>query len=333
LLSGELESYVRRKQKQALAETAKTSLLVGAAALVAADLGRRVFRHAQLFCPERKAVKSWNPEDYGIPRERVEEVSFETPDGEMLNGWYLRAPNPIASGVFCHGNTGNLTTVAELMPHLMDAGFNILLFDYRGFGRSSGIASIGGIISDGITAARFHDSIRPPELPSILYGYSLGGAVAAQVIRHHRFDALVLQSTFTSLPDIARATWPRLPLHLFAGDFFDTMSVVKHLRVPLLILHGSDDEVCPTWMARALHEACSAPKRIYTVEGGLHKDLFVRDSDALVWTINQFIRDLPATKNEDSVAPKTDPVEELIDSAFRYVRRHLRRSHLVPKAL
>jgi pimeloyl-ACP methyl ester carboxylesterase len=309
-------------------------LLFGAAAVVAADLGRRAFRHAQLFCPDRKPVKSWDPSDYGIPVDQVENVWFETPDGEMLFGWYCRSPRPIASAVFCHGNTGNLTTVGELMPHLLDAGFNVLLFDYRGFGRSTGIASIGGVISDGITAARFHDSIRPPELPSILYGYSLGGAIAAQVIRHHRFDALILQSTFTSIPDIARATWPRLPLHLFAGDFFDTLGVVKNLRVPLLILHGSDDEVCPNWMARQLHDACTAPKRLYTVQGGLHKDLFVRDADSLVWVINQFITGLPESKQEDSVAgPKAAAVEEIIDSVFRYVRRHFRRSPLVPKTL
>lgn len=157
--------------------------------------------------------------------------------------------------------------------------------------------------------------------------------MAAQVIRHHRFDGLILQSTFTSLPDITRATWPRLPLHLFAGDFFDTINVVKNLRVPLLLLHGSDDEVCPISMARELHNACSAPKRLYTVHGGLHKDLFVRDADALVWTIHQFIADLPRSKNEDCVVEKPEPVGEFIDAALRYVRRHLRRSPLVPKAL
>ena len=86
---------LRRKLARELAKTAKQSLLIGGAAFVAADLARRAFRHLQLFCPERKAVKSWNPEDYGVPRERVEEQWFETPDGEMLYGWYCRAEKPI----------------------------------------------------------------------------------------------------------------------------------------------------------------------------------------------------------------------------------------------
>jgi alpha-beta hydrolase superfamily lysophospholipase len=325
-------NYLRRKQARELAKTAKQSLLIGGAAFVAADLARRAFRHMQLFCPERKAVKSWNPEDYGVPRERVEEQWFETPDGEMLYGWYCRAENPVASAVYCHGNTGNLTTVAETIPYFLEAGCSVLFFDYRGFGRSTGHASIAGIVADGVTAARHHEKIRPRGLPSILYGYSLGGAVAAQVIRHHPFDGLILHSTFTSLPDIARVTWPRLPLHLFAGDFFDTVAVMKKIRVPVLILHGTADDVVPCWMAHTLYDACPAPRRLYTVPGGLHKDLFVRDAPALVSTITQFLHDLPAAGEAPEVDTRYGPVDEIIDSAFRYVRRILRRP-LVPKTL
>lgn len=323
---------LKRKQARELARTAKQSLLIGGVAFAAADLARRVFRRMQLFCPERKPVKSWDPADYGIPRDRVEEQWFETPDGEMLYGWYCRAEKPIASAVFCHGNTGNLTTVAELIPWLLEAGYNVLYFDYRGFGRSTGYASIAGVIADGVTAARHHEKIRPKELPSILYGYSLGGAVAAQVIRHHPFDGLILHSTFTSLPDITRVTWPRLPLHVFAGDFFDSLAVMKKIRVPVLILHGTADEVIPCWMAHSLYDACTAPKRLYTVPGGLHKDLFVRDSDSLVWAINQFIYDLPVGAAQHQADAQYGPVDEIIDSAFRYVRRFLRRP-LVPKTL
>src|ERR1043166_2965944 len=322
----------RRKHTSEIAKAAKQSLLIGGVAFLAADIARRVFRRAQLFCPERKPAKSWNPEDYGVPRERVEEQWFETPDGEMLYGWYCRAKEPIASAVFCHGNTGNLTTVAELIPYLLEAGYNVLFFDYRGFGRSTGYASIAGVVADGVTAARHHEKIRPKELPAVLYGYSLGGAVAAQVIRHHPFDGLILHSTFTSLPDIARVTWPRLPLHLLAGDFFDTVAVMKKIRVPVLILHGTADEVAPCWMAHTLYDACKAPKRIYTVAGGLHKDLYVREAGALVRTITEFIHELGNGRVQYEADAQYGPVDEFIDAAFRYVRRILRRP-LMPKTL
>lgn len=316
-----------RRRKRSFADSAALPLLVSGAVVTAAEIGRRVYRHTQLFCPDREPVRTWNPSDYGIPEGAVEEHWFETPDGELLYGWYCRAEKPVATGVFCHGNTGNLTISAEVIPHLLAAGFNVLFFDYRGFGRSSGRPTFRGVVSDGITAARFHDQIRPKHLPSILYGFSLGGAVAAQVIRRHPFDAMILQSTFTSLPQITRVLFPRLPLHLFAGSFFNTIDVVKRLQVPLLVLHGTDDEVIPCWMAHELFDGCSSQKRLYCVEGGLHKDLYLRDPDALIWAISQFIADLPQRGHTISVE-ETPVLEQWTDSAIRAVRRMARRTAL-----
>lgn len=316
---------MRRKKKSNWLSRASNSLFIGGAAVLALDVVRRIFRRRQLFEPQREPVVSWQPEDYGIPRERTEVLSFETDDGEVLYGWYCRAPHPIASALYCHGNTGNLSNTAHVMPHLLDAGINVLLFDYRGFGRSSGSPSLSGIIADGVTAARLHEKIRPKNLPSILYGYSLGGAIAAQIIRRHPFDGLILQSTFTNLPDIARVTFPRLPLHLISGRLFDTMKVVRNLTVPLLIVHGSTDEVCPSWMAQQLHDSCSASlKKLVFVDGGLHKNLFERpDAQTLVWEINRFATDLRCTPHV--VQDKPAPAELLLDRALRFLRRHRRR--------
>jgi fermentation-respiration switch protein FrsA (DUF1100 family) len=287
---------LRRSKPHPLLEPAAISLIAGGITLVALDVARRVFRHTQLFCPDRNSVKSWNPTDYGIPADSVTQMWIPTPDGERLFAWYLRAKKPIASAIFCHGNTGNISTVAEIMPHLLDAGYNVLLFDYRGFGLSSGRPSLRGVVEDGLTASSFHEKIRPHNLPSILYGFSLGGAIAAQVLREHPFDGLILQSTFTSLPDMTKVTFPRTPLHLFAGDLFNTLRVVRHLNVPFLIMHGTDDEVVPFSMAQTLYEACPAPKRLYTVEGGLHKDLFIRDGEGIVCAVDQFTQDLKLRK-------------------------------------
>jgi|GEM_PF-431220 len=315
----------RAKKHRGFAETAATPLIAGGLTLIALDLARRIFRHTQLFCPSRDPEKSWNPEDYGIDKRSVDEHWFETDDGELLHGWYCRSENPVASGVLCHGNTGNLTTIATIVPHLQDSGINVLLFDYRGFGKSTGTPSFAGVVADAVTAGRFHDRIRPKSLPSILYGYSLGGAIAAQAIRHHPFDGLILQSTFTNLPELARATWPRLPLHLVAGSVFDTRSVLKHLNVPLLLIHGSADEAVPCWMAHSLYDSCASPKRLYIVNGGLHKDCYQRDPDKLIWAVNQFAIELPIRPHKLD-APAPSAVDQWIDAAFRYVRRQLRRN-------
>ena len=313
---------MRRKRKKQATKIAMP-LLVGGAALTAIEIARRMYRHAQLFCPATEPVKTWNPADYGIPPERVTEHWFETPDGELLYGWYCRAEAPVASLVYCHGNTGNLTLFAELIPHFLAAKVNVFYFDYRGFGRSSGIPSINGIVLDGVTAARFHDRIRPKGLPSILYGYSLGGAVAAQMIQHHPFDGVILQSTFTSLPQITKALFPRLPLHRFVGDVYDTLSVVRRLTVPLMVIHGGSDEVVPCSMAHELFDACSAPKQIEIVNRGLHKDVFVRESDALIWSLNRFAASLPNNTRHIPLTPESED-DHIVNSTLRYIRRALR---------
>jgi len=318
-------STVRRKSAlERLSKAATAPLLIGVAAVLAFDIARRTFRRTQLFCPTREPLVSWKWEDYGIPRNRAEELWIETDDGEVLYGWYCRAEKPLASALYFHGNTGNLTNTAFTIPHLLASGINVLYFDYRGFGRSTGSPSLGGIIDDGVAAARMHEKLRPKHIPSILYGFSLGGAIAAQVIRRHTFDGLILQSTFTSLPDITRVAFPGLPLHHFSGRLFDTLSVVKRLTIPVMIIHGAADEVCPSWMAQQLHDACAADKkRLVLVENGLHKDIWDRDPDKLIWEINQFATNLPLSPDIIDVPPT--PVEHAIDAAFRGLRRMLRR--------
>ena len=117
-------------------------LIVGGATVVALDLARRFFRAAHLFLPTRDPVKSWNPADYGIALEHAEEMWIETSDGEKLHAWYLRAKNPIASALYCHGNTGNLTNVAHLMPHMLESGI------YLGPGASRPEPVRGNVIRD-----------------------------------------------------------------------------------------------------------------------------------------------------------------------------------------
>ena len=307
-------------------------LVIGGAALFLLDFGRRSFRTARLFDPARHPVNGWEPRAYGIDPEAVEELWFETDDGAILHGWYCRTGKPIGSAVYFHGNSGNLTTTAPVIPHLLDSGLNVLMFDYRGFGRSSGRPSIGGVIRDGIAAARLHETLRPAGLPSVVYGFSMGGAVGAQVLLRHSFDGVIFQSTFTTLSDIARATYPGTPFHLLSGGFLDTRRVVARLQLPALFLHGSDDEVCPSWMGKALHDLCTGEARqMAIVHGGGHNDLFEREPARLRSTIREFV---------STITPHATPIEipistrnTLIARSLRWLRRLVRRRNALPRVV
>lgn len=312
------------KRRRSLVDMLALPLAVSGALMLVAGLGRRLYRRTQIFDPSPDPERSWDPAAYGIPAEGWEEHWIETPDGEHLYAWYCRAKNPVASALFCHGNRGNLTVSADVVPHLLAASLNVLLFDYRGYGKSSGTPSYDGVLDDGETAARFHDSIRPPGLPSILYGFSLGGAVAGQIVRRHPFDALILQSTFTNLTAMARLIHPRVPFHLLAGNLFDTLGSVRKLKIPLLILHGSDDEAIPASMARELFAASPGPKRMHIVEGGLHSDLYTRDAASLIQALSQFLAEVPQRTEAIPLEPPSK-VEESVDAALRLVRRFVRR--------
>lgn len=299
-------------------------LAIGGAALLLLDFGRRRFRTARLFDPARNPVDGWEPRAYGVDPKIVEELWFETRDGEILHGWYCRTDTPIGSAVYFHGNSGNLTTTAPVIPHLLESGLNVLMFDYRGFGRSSGRPSISGVIRDGIDAARLHETLRPVGVPSVLYGFSMGGAVAAQVLRRHSFDGVIFQSTFTTLSDIARATYPGTPFHLLSGRFFDTREVVARLQLPALFLHGSDDEVCPASMGQALHDLCPGESRqMAMVEGGRHNDLFEREPTRLRSTIRDFVSTI--TPGTTAIEVPASALDTLIARSLRWVRRLVRR--------
>lgn len=269
-------------------ERASVVTMSGAMAWALFEISRVLFRNSQLFVPDRDPQRDWDPASYGLDRTKVDEVWFESADGTPLHAWYCRAADPVASILYCHGNTGNLTFSAANIAKLNAVGLNVFVFDYRGFGRSEGRPTMLGVVADAAAAAATHDELRAPALRSILYGYSLGGAVSAQIARDYRFDGIVLQSTFTNLRDMARLRYPKLPLHMLSGSEFDTLEIVRHLPVPLLVIHGTADEVIPCWMGETLHRRCSSARSIYLVDGAKHTDLYERDHAGIIRAVHEF---------------------------------------------
>jgi len=288
------------------------TVATGALLLLLLDAARRKFRHSLMFCPERDPLVSWTPSDHGLPADRVTDLHFRGPGNDKLHGWYCQAERPIASALYCHGNSGNLTHSAAVIPHLLSAGISVFLFDYRGFGKSQGIPSLTGVVADAQAAAREHDRLRPQHIPAIVYGYSLGGAIAARLVSEHRVDGLVLQSTFTNLRDMARLRSVRFPLQFISGNFFDTSRALSTLETPVMLIHGTEDEVIPVEMARKLVSSCRKPPVLHLIGGGQHKNLYQRDGEAILRRLQAYISTLEQRKDLAASEWKPGAVERVM---------------------
>jgi hypothetical protein len=221
----------------------------------------------------------------GSPREvglDFEELRFETSDGERLHGWWIRAGRrpALAHVLFFHGNGGNISHRLGTARALVDAGFDLLLFDYRGYGLSSGTPSEEGTYRDARAARGAlleRAGVDPARLVHL--GESLGGAVAAELALEHPPLGLVLQSTFTSVRDIARLHYPFVPAFV-VPNAYPTLDRIRRLRSPVLLIHGEHDDIVPVAHGRALFEAAPEPKTMHVFRGAGHNNLVEVASDS-----------------------------------------------------
>jgi fermentation-respiration switch protein FrsA (DUF1100 family) len=203
------------------------------------------------------------------------DLEIATADGERLHGWWIptsRAP-AVAHVLFLHGNGGN---VADRIAHarvLADSGLDVLLFDYRGYGRSTGSPGEEGTYRDARAARAALLAQRGVEPGGLVYlGESLGGAVATELATAHPPAALVLQSAFASIRAMARLHYPVVPAAL-VPDLYPSVDRIARVRAPVLVLHGDRDEIVPVEHGRALFAAAAEPKRMDVVRGAGHNDL------------------------------------------------------------
>jgi len=208
------------------------------------------------------------------PARSYVDVTFAASDGVRLHGWWLPADRtPRGHVLFLHGNAGN---IADRIPHvslLASAGFDVLAFDYRGYGRSGGRPSEHGTYLDAraaLAALLARDGVVPER---VLYvGESLGGAIGLELALHAPPAGLVLQSTFTSIRDMARVHYPVIP-RAAVPDAYPSLSRIGGLRAPVLFLHGARDEIVPLIYGEALYLAAPEPKRLHVLDGVAHNDV------------------------------------------------------------
>ncbi len=223
----------------------------------------------------------WNP-----PWLKFEDAHFQAEDGTRLHGWYLEHPRPRAVVLFAHGNAGNLSHRADLVEELRRRlHVTVMIFDYRGYGKSAGSPSEKGLLQDARAARRWlARRAGVPEHQIVLLGRSLGGGVMVDLAARDGARALVLDSTFTSLPDVGARHYPWLPVRWLMRTRLDSLSKIRHYRAPLLQFHGDADRIVPYELGRRLFAAAPGPgKRFVTLPGHDHNDplpeLFFRELD------------------------------------------------------
>jgi fermentation-respiration switch protein FrsA (DUF1100 family) len=225
-----------------------------------------------LYFPAR-AIE-WTPADAGL---EFRDIELTAEDGERLHGWWVPASAPSAGHVlFCHGNAGNIGDRVDHAALLATAGFDVLLFDYRGYGRGSGRPNEHGTYRDARAARRALREQPGVDMSRVIYlGESLGGAVALDLALELPPAGLVLQSTFTSVRDLARLHYPYIPAPL-VPDAYPSRARIAHLQAALLVIHGERDDIVPPSHGKALFAAAPAPKRMHIVRGAGHNDLVAR---------------------------------------------------------
>jgi len=204
----------------------------------------------------------------------VEEAWFEADDGTRLHGWYVPHEDPRATILFAHGNAGNLSHRADLLQILHDrVGASVLIFDYRGYGRSEGKPNEKGVLMDGRAARRWlAEREKIPQTDIVLLGRSLGAAVAVDLAASDGARALVLEGAFSSAPDLGAHLYPWLPVRWLMRTRLDSASKIGRYRGPLLMAHGDADTIVPTRFGRKLYEAANEPKRWITFPRLNHND-------------------------------------------------------------
>ena len=236
----------------------------------------RANEHRLIFYPEVGPVGLPGPA-FGIA---VRRVTIPTPDRLRLVGWSAAPPPGDPSGrwvLILHGNAGNIATPGriEYDRQLHSLGLGIVAFDYRGYGESEGTPTESGLYTDARAAYDFlRDSLGVPASRIVIYGHSLGSAVAIELASTVTAGGLIVEGGFTSVPALAAEIYPWLPVRALARSRFDALERIGHVRMPILCIHGRNDRIVPIAQGRRLFAGAPDPKEFLEVAGG-HDDAYV----------------------------------------------------------
>ncbi len=273
-------------------------LVVSTALLFAAILvTMSVVERSLIFFPTRYPAGEWDSE--AVARGSgcvIEDCFFQTGDGVRLHGWRCRYGAASGGGggdatvLWFHGNAGNLSDRADLLLQLAThLPAEVMIVDYRGYGRSGGRPSEGGLYRDARAAWRYLVEERGVEPATIVvFGKSLGGAVAVDLATEVEPAGLIVESSFTSIPAMAAHHYPIVPRFLVRTRM-DSLRKIRSIRCPKLFVHSRADEVVPFNLGRELYDAAPEPKLFFEINGAAHNETSLIGGSAYFEALSKFI--------------------------------------------
>ena len=222
-----------------------------------------------------------NPADIGL---NFEDLLLDS-GNEKIHAWYIPANADKGTVLICHGNAGNLGHRMSTISIWNRLGMNIMIFDYQGYGKSSGSPGEEASYSDVEACFNWLKEQKKDKKPLIIHGRSLGGGPACWAAVNLQFDGLILESTFTSISDMGSHQFPFLPVRLICNIDFENRERVGKIKIPVLVFHGKEDEIIPYKMGKQLAEAADVD--LQDLEGD-HNSGF-RDTESYPAKLKEFI--------------------------------------------
>jgi len=240
------------------------------------------------------------PKDAGLTV--TEEVVFKAADGTRLIAWYRPAQPGKPTLLYFPGTSGNTADRAGKIKAIGSDGYGVFMLNYRRYGGSGGRPTEKRISADAVSAYDYLRGLGVGPHDIIIYGESLGTAVATRLCLQREAKALVLESPFTSVVDVGQLVWPMLPLRLIMVDQYRTIDRIGQVKVPLFIIHGGRDDVIPLDHARRVLRAANEPKTLSVVPRAGHNDLFEQGAWSRIRDFLASLQPEPVVAKEKDVA-------------------------------
>jgi uncharacterized protein len=224
--------------------------------------GIRYIENRSIYYPMKEITTT--PSEFNL---YYEDVYFNSQDNKRLHAWFIPSQGAEFTILFNHGNAGNISHRLDKISMLHAIGFNVFIYDYRGYGKSLGSPSETGLYKDIEGAYNYLREMGVSHDKIVLYGESIGGAIAIELAYRRPVGGIITENTFTSVKDMVKKAFPLMPYFIFSSRF-DSLSKIEHIKCKKLIIHSVDDEIVPFTQGERLFNAAIQPKEFLELRGG-----------------------------------------------------------------